>query len=227
MEKQKIIDELTELLNIPQFERIIYHKVEELKTYLRDEISLYKNLKKDFQKAAYGNMRVFENKEQIRSQTYRFELDRNEDNQWISTEIEPSPPSRSDISDIIPQEIVEYITGFKSNPTKIETVNNFTLPALRGRMFNLRFAKYSDNHALGTIIEIQQKKESSPLSAELNNLMDINDYYKEDTVELNYRELMYYMEKFPAFKEHVFSEFFMRWKPLIDEKLLKLATVTK
>jgi len=222
MEKQKIIDELTELLNIPQFERIIYHKVEELKTYLRDEVSLYKNLKKDFQKAAYGNMRVFENEEQIRSQTYRFELDKNEDNQWVSTEIEPSPPSRSDINDIIPPGIVEYITGFKSNPTKIETVNNFTLPALRGRMYNLRFAKYSDNHALGTITEIQQKKESSPLSAELDNLMDINDYYKEDTVELNYKELMYYMEKFPAFKEHVFSEFFMRWKPLIDEKLLKL-----
>jgi hypothetical protein len=222
MEKQKIIDELTELLNIPQFERIIYHKIEELKTYFRDEISLYTNLKKDFQKAAYGNMQIFENEEHIRSQTYRFELDRNEDNLWIPTEIEPPPPSMSEISNIIPPEIIEYITNFKSNPTKIETINNFTLPTLRGKMYNLRFAKYSDHHALGTITEIRTKKETQHQGAEADNLVDINDYYKEDTVELNYKELMYYMEKFPAFKEHVFSEFFMRWKPLIDEKLLKL-----
>jgi hypothetical protein len=86
----------------------------------------------------------------------------------------------------------------------------------------LRFAKYSDHHVLGTITEIRTKKESPHPTAETNNIVDINDFYKEDTVELNYKELMYYMEKFPAFKEHVFSEFFMRWKPLIDEKLLKL-----
>ena len=222
MEKQRIIDELTELLNIPQFERIIYHKIEELKMYFRDEISLYNNLKKDFQKAAYGNMQIYENAEQIRSQTYRFELDKNEDNVWIPTEIEPSPPSRSEIDDIIPTEIIEYITHFKSNPTKIETINNFTLPALKGKIYDLRFAKYSDHHALGTITEIRTKKEIPYPDAETDNIVDINDFYKEDTVELNYKELMYYMEKFPAFKEHVFSEFFMRWKPLIDEKLLKL-----
>jgi hypothetical protein len=222
MEKQRIIDELTELLNIPQFERIIYHKIEELKMYFRDEISLYNNLKKDFQKAAYGNMQIYENAEQIRSQTYRFELDKNENNVWIPTEIEPSPPSMSEINNIIPPEVIEYITHFKSNPTKIETINNFTLPALRGKIYNLRFAKYSDHHALGTITEIRTKKESPHPAAETDNIVDINDFYKKDTVELNYKELMYYMEKFPAFKEHVFSEFFMRWKPLIDEKLLKL-----
>jgi hypothetical protein len=97
---------------------------------------------------------------------------------------------------------------------------------LKGRIFNLRFTRYSDYHLLGAITEIQSQVSDAPVDSamgkELDNLVDINDYYKNDNAELNYKELMYYMEKYPAFREHIFSEFFMKWKPLIDGKLLKL-----
>jgi hypothetical protein len=119
-------------------------------------------------------------------------------------------------------EVINYISGFKPNPTKIETENNLVLPSLKGRAFNLRFAIYSDSHALGTISEIKKPRKTKTVSEEGDNLVDINDFYKKDTLELNYKELMYYMEKFPAFREHIFSEFFMRWKPLIDVQLLRL-----
>lgn len=224
MEKQKLMDELDELLNIPQFERIIYHKVEELKSFLRDEVSLYRSLKKDFRKAAYGEMQLWEGSDQkrIQTQTYRFQLDKDAENRWVPTDIEPHLPPGFDVYDIIPMEIINYISGFKANPTKIEAVNQLTLPQLKGRVFNLRFAIYSDSHALGTISELKKPRESKVPGDEGDNLLDINDYYKNDALELNYKELMYYMEKFPAFKEHVFSEFFMRWKPLIDVQLLPL-----
>jgi hypothetical protein len=224
MEKQKLMDELDELLNIPQFERIIYHKVEELKTFLRDEISLYQSLKKDFRKAAYGDMQVWDGGEhpRIQTQTYRFQLDRDDENRWVPTDIEPHLPPGYDVYDIIPMEIIDHISGFKPNPTKIETVNQLVLPQLKGRAFNLRFAVYSDFHAMGTITEIKKPRERTVSDEEGDNLVDISDYYKKDALELNYKELMYYMEKFPAFKEHVFSEFFMRWKPLIDVQLLPL-----
>jgi hypothetical protein len=229
MEKQKLLQELAELLNIPQIERIIAHKLEETKNLYKEEIDLYLNLRNNFQKTAYGNMYVCEGREQEAQTTfptYRFELDKDKNNNWKITDIEPPLPPGYHLHDIIPSLIIEYMASFEINPTMIETATHFTHPKLKGRTFNLRFTRYSDYHLLGTITEIRtQVKDTaseSPMEKEFNNLVDISDYYRNDAVELNYKELMYYMEKYPAFREHIFSEFFMRWKPLIDENLLSL-----
>lgn len=229
MEKQKLLQELGELLNIPQIERIIAHKLEEAKNFYKDEIDLYLSLRNNFRKTAYGNMYVYEGMEQETPQTfptYRFELDKDKQNTWNLTEIEPALPPGYHINDIFPPLIIEYMTSFEIHPTRIETATHFTHPKLQGRTFNLRFTRYSDYHLLGTITEIQTQvndaHSASTMERELDNLVDINDYYKNDNAELNYKELMYYMEKYPAFREHIFSEFFMKWKPLIDGKLLKL-----
>ncbi|MDQ1350269.1 MAG: hypothetical protein QG657_570 [Acidobacteriota bacterium] len=229
MEKQQLLEELGELLNIPQIERIIAHKLEEVKDVYKDEIDLYLSLRNDFRKTAYGNMYVWGKTEKEISHTfptYRFELDKEKDNTWKITDIEPSLPPGYHLRDIFPPLIIEYMTSFEIHPTRIETAAHFTHPKLKGRTFNLRFTRYSEYHLLGTITEIQTQEEetpsAAPLERELDNLVDINDYYKNDNAEMNYKELMYYMEKYPAFREHVFSEFFMKWKPLIDGKLLKL-----
>jgi hypothetical protein len=229
MQKQKILDELNELMNIPQFERIIHHKIKELKIYLRDEISLYQELKEDFQKAAYGDMQVcdeMEPKKRHPRETYRFELDKQEGGGWNIVEIEPSPPADFTMDDIIPPLIVDYMTSFKTHPTRIETAHRFTHPQLADRVFHLRFAKYSNYHLLGTITEIETQAQGIVSESETSegpgNVLHINDYYKKDTLELNYKELMYYMEKYLPFREHIFAEFFMKWKPLLDKGLLEL-----
>jgi len=223
MGKKEILDELDELLNIPQFERIIFHKIEELKTYLRDEISLYQDLKEGFRGAAYGKMHIYEERGQKKSLTYRFQLDKDADGQWKITDIDPSLPPGIKTDDVVPPLLIKYMDSFSANATKIETVPDFSHPDLEGRAFFLRFAKYSDRHLMGTVTEIKPKGEAPSPDSESEKLMDINDYYKRDDMGFNYKALMYYMEKFPALKEHIFSEFFMRWKPLIDKKLLKLS----
>lgn len=221
MGKKEILDELDELLNIPQFERIIFHKIEELKTYLREEISLYRDLKEDFRSAAYGKMHVYEEVKQKKSLTYRFQMDKDTDEKWKITDIEPSPHSTTKIDEILPPLIIKYMASFTTNATRIETVSNFSHPRLEGRTFFLRFAKYSDNHLMGTVTEAQGNSDTGPTDSESGKLVDINDSYKRDDIKFNYRELTHYMEKFPALKEHIFSEFFMRWKPLIDKDLLR------
>jgi hypothetical protein len=232
MQKQIILDELNELLNIPQAERIIHHKIKELKVYLRDEISLYQELKEDFRKATYGNMQVchqveVEPENSPPRKTFRFELDREESGGWNIVEIEPSLPAGLGMADIIPPLIVNYMTSFETHPTRIETVHRFTHPQLHGRVYRLRFAKYSDYHLLGTITEIENQAQGegavpgSETDDETGNILNINDYYKNNTLELNYKQLMYYMEKYHSFREHIFSEFFMKWKPLLDRDLLE------
>jgi hypothetical protein len=223
MGKKEMLEELDDLLSIPQIDRIIYHKIEELKTYFKDEVTLYMNLKEGFRKTAYGNMQIYEETEPKKNQTYQLQLDRNEDDEWEITDIDPSPGYGINPNEIVPPMLISYMTSFKANPTKIEIVSNFTHPNLRGRVFHLRFAKYSDRHLLGTVTEVQaETEETSRSDSETAKIVEINDYYKGDASEFNYRELMYYMEKFPALKEHIFSEFFMRWKPLIDQNILRL-----
>lgn len=59
MGKTVDIGEFIELLNIPQLERIFYHKIEEQKSLLRNEIASYKKLKRDFRSEAYGAIQLF------------------------------------------------------------------------------------------------------------------------------------------------------------------------
>ncbi|MCP5104769.1 MAG: hypothetical protein GY950_15395, partial [bacterium] len=147
---------------------------------------------------------------------------------WIPGGIEPFLPSDSDIYDIVPPVIIEYMIRVDVNPTKIESRSAFQHPQLGSRKFNFRFAKFSPYHILGTIAEIKvENKETQPGTAErksgLENVVAINDYIERKAQNADYDELKYYMKKYPEFEEHIFSEFYMRWKPLIDRKLLDLS----
>lgn len=218
-----MLEELDDLLSIPQIDRIIFHKIEELKSYFEDEVSLYMNLKDGFRKAAYGNMQVCEGEELEKNQTYQFRLDRDESGEWHITDIEPNLRQGTELNDILPEEIINFMTSFRPNPSKIEIVQNYTHPALKGRGFRLRFAKYSDRHLLGIITEVQAGTEAPPAEVPAGTkVVEINDFYQNENPEFNYRELKYYMENFPGFKDHILSEFFLRWKPLIDQNILRL-----
>lgn len=223
MGKQELLDELNELLSIPQFERIVFHKVEELKLYLKDEVALYRDLKKSFKTSAYGDMQICGDTEDKVSQTYHFELNRNGKGEWIPTEVEPPPPPGRDIYDIIPEEIIEYISSFKTVSNKIETRRDFSFPTLKGEKFELRFAKYSDDHALGTVRCHRTGGENSDEKEEFDHIAEIYNYTeREIDDEGSYKELFYYMQKYPALKTYFFTDFHMKMKPLIVGNLVEI-----
>ncbi len=118
MDSEVEIKELFELLNILEFEKILYGEAEALKKLLEDKINFYKNIKKNF-------------------------------------------PDHLDS---------RFPVGAESVPGGTE--------------------------------------------------MYISDRYKKKTESANYNELISYMERFPQFKDRIFSEFFMKWKPLIDNGLI-------
>lgn len=119
MDSEVEIKELFELLNILEFEKILFNEAEALKKLLEDKIDFYKNIKKNF-----------------------------------------------------PEEISGVAGG--------------------------------------------EGADGSSPEAE----MYISDRYKKKTESANYNELISYMERFPQFKDRIFSEFFMKWKPLIDNGLI-------
>ncbi|MCP4218195.1 MAG: hypothetical protein GY765_26395 [bacterium] len=220
MDPQQLLAEITELVNIPPVGVILYHKAQELKELNRDELELYRKLKKSFRRDAYGRMQVLQDKTSGSPPTYCFQLDKSVDNMWQVTEIEPYPPPNRPIGNILPSPIVKYMTAFRPNPAQIEENASFALNNLKGRLFNLRFVRYSDTQVLGSISDISELQDMPAPRDPENNLVDINEYYTGKSTEHDYNDLMAYMEHYPEFKEHIFSEFFLKWKPLLDRKLL-------
>jgi hypothetical protein len=226
MKKQVILDQLNELLNIPQLERIVFHKMEELKLYFKDEIKRYRDLKEYFKKNAYGDMEILEAKKELgkKIQAYHFELYCPIDGTWLATSIEPSPPSGYEIYDIIPEKIVEYIGSFTTTPGKIERLEKFSLPTLKEKTFDLTFTKYSEWHALGTIRSCKTPTGDSTKDEKPDHMSEIYYYDKKDTDKGDYKELFYYMQKYPPLRHYFFTEFHMKVKPLIVGELVEITS---
>jgi hypothetical protein len=224
MKKQVILDQLNELLNIPQLERIIFHKMEELQLYFKDEIKRYRDLKEYFKKAAYGRMEILEaNKEMAKkNQTYHFELHCPTDSPWQATSIEPSPPPGYEIYDIIPEKIVEYIGNFTTTPGKIEKLATLSLPTLTGKAFDLTFTQYSQWHVLGAIRSFNIPTGDNTTDKKPNHMTEIYNYNKKDADKGDYKELFYYMQKYPPLRHYFFTEFHMKVKPLIVGDLVEI-----
>lgn len=222
--KQDLLDELNELLNVPQVERIMYHKILELKTFLHDEIQRYQELREQFKRSAYGDMEVIEVADAAggRPATYHFQLDLHYQNQWKATLVAPSPPPGKETYDILPDELVEYISSFKTEPQTITKQEKLTLPALKGRVFNLQFIKYSDIFIMGNITTYLETSEEEARKKKTTDLTEIYNYDKRDTDEGSYKELIYYMKKYPALNRYFLTELHMKMKPLIIGKLVNV-----
>lgn len=221
MQKHLLLAELEELLNIPQIERIIFHKLKEMKSIMADEIQLYKRLKHELKNEAYGELQVVEKDSRATgAQPYLFELDRHEDGRWVLANLEPQPPVEYDPRDIVPMPLIDFMTSFKTHAAKIQTVSDFSHHSLKGRLFHLRFARFSEFHLMGTVTELERAGESS---ANEDNIVQISDLYKKKSNDLKNREIAFYMDKYPAFRQHVFSMFYMKWKPVLDKQLVDLS----
>lgn len=240
-DKQEVIKEFSELINVPQFERIIIHKINELKELFSEEIELYRNIKDNFSenssaapldnKAPAAALPPVNGGDPVRFiSQYSFQLDRDPGGEWLPACIDPPPPISP--GEIVPPEIIKYIATFEPNPGKIEIRKNFTLPSLDGRYFDLNFTRYSHHHALGMIAEHKiipftprRTNNTAPAPCEtnavVNNIININDTNSKSPEKGDFRSLIYYMEQFPALKKHIFTEFFMKWKPLIDNRLIE------
>lgn len=221
MDKQERIKEIIELMNIPEFEKLINIKIEELKIILAKKVKLYYKLKNEFKGSNQEDgLQLFEDGSVDRSkQTYFFELNRIEDSsnklgyQWILKKIDPEP--EADIEEIIPSEVIAIIGRHKTNPTKIE-FDEFYSKSLE-KKFDIKSIKYNDSRVFGTIRTIREDKKvkESQLDDKSDTItLDVHQEKKEN--EKKYTELFRYMEKYPEIKDHIFTYFYMIQKPVVD-----------
>ncbi len=230
MSREKLLKLLPEVLYIPQIERLIYHKIEELGFYWKDEVDHYRKIKAELKRGVPGNLAIWENEkynEQGNKYIYHFELYQEEDGHWITSNLYPEPPEGFEANDILPEEIVTYIGTFNTETGNLESKKGLTIPGREEQVFDFRFVKYYSNHILG-VVEFNHipgpiNSAASPKPAEENDktdpVADLFANFKPSEGDLdNYKELFYYMQKYPSLKNYFFTEFNVKIKPLVMAK---------
>jgi hypothetical protein len=214
MPKQEVLDELEELLNIPQFEKMIFHRIGELKLYFEDEISCYRELRKQFKKLAYGKLSAkSEDKTQPRDDAFFFVLDEGKNSLWQVAEIAPPPRGGCTIQDILPAELIRIIVTKTAEPPgkEIQTIENLSLPVLDGMLIDLAFSGYSPTHILGVITRRPVTAHAVPGNTRENDAG--NDY----PISRNY------MRGRPDVCSYFLMEFYTKIRPIVGGRSRKPA----
>ena len=201
----ELVEEIKDLLDIPEVERIIHHKVKEVKDLLSKNIHLYRDLEESLLEAKPpkkpGKMNLC---------GHRFELTLIGKRTWI-----PSIPNfRGDcgIYDIIPQEVIDFIVKYKAKPGMPIMLRGFAFPGLKERKFDLAFEKIKPTRFTGIINEHGGVKKT----------IEIENYESQADVQEKYsriKELNRCLLKNEDYYSHVTTEFECRWRPLLESIL--------
>lgn len=200
MNRKQMLREIEDLLRIPTFERIFYHKVQELKE------NVSRNPEQYFE--------ILEKQEQERK-TYPFglidfELHLFGKSIWI-----PVLPGKDfDAYELISDEIVDYIVRIETEPGMPNMRNNVSFEDGR-KTVDLTFIKYDADLYSGTIFFKQSGEDAEPGAFPVSRSRELGDPAdKIYTLKL----LFQYLWENEEFLKCIFSEFRLRWKPLIDSE---------
>jgi hypothetical protein len=187
VDKNQLLKEIEDLINIRNFRLSMFHKVEELKDIYRPDIEKYKQItamiepEKDKMKAP----KSFDG--------HSFEIFRR-GKRWT--------PSID-----IPQVIIDFIVNSHIKPGIPKMDRRLKFQGLKGQ-YTLTFEKKDDGHFTTGTIQIE-KDAAAPPGGNLIVLQSAP--HKND-----FKEFLFYLTTNKSLYEYVMSEFLFKWKPAID-----------
>jgi hypothetical protein len=226
---ERLIDEIRELAEIPEFKKSLLHKINELKVLLSDDIECQREInemlcqrKSNEKHETHGKIGNIKGKP--------FHLNRIGEDTWIPTIPgisdggEDSQVCDFDIFAIIPMSIIKFITHYEGKKREPVMLPGLTLPDLKGRSFNLIFEKQSEDCFTGFIHEIESSSEEATAKKEkaFKIANQIDSMGKREHQFKNIKQLNQYLLKNDSYYLHVISDFLTRWKPLIDSQHLEI-----
>jgi hypothetical protein len=142
----ELIEELKDLVEIPEIERILHHKVEEIKTILSKNIHLYRDIEESLLE-----VKPPKNPGKMHLYGQLFELTLFGKKTWIPSI--PYQPNDCDIYAIIPREIIDFIVKHESQSGMPILLPGLKFPGLKERQFDLTFEKINNKRFTGIIYE--------------------------------------------------------------------------
>jgi len=209
MNRKQLLLEIEDLSRIPGFERIFYHKVKELKENISRNPGHYFEIleKQERERQAYPEGEI------------EFELHRFGKSVWIPVLHDNDFCAYEFVTD----EIIDYIIGIEAAPGMPHMRNNISIEEGR-KIIDLAFTKHGADHYSGTLVYRQWNAEhSTPDTPGILDECPGGPLDKADKVRV-LKLLFQYLWENDAFLDRMFSEFRVRWKPLIDSEVLSTAT---
>lgn len=205
MNRKQLLREIEDLARIPGFERIFYHKVKELKENVSRNPGHYFEIleTQDHERKSYPVGKI------------EFELHMFGKSTWIPVLLESDFCAYEFVTD----EIIDYILGIETAPGMPHMRSN--IPVEEGKKtIDLTFTKHGNDYYSGTVAYKETgKEEPGPdiPAARFGEPVDGTD--KVQVLKL----LFHYLWENEAFLDRMFSEFRLRWKPLIDSEVITTA----
>lgn len=218
MDRTQIIELFLELMNFPKVMELMELELRRLELTLGEQLSDYRRLRESFKKAVFRQLLVHEGGSPPDEPMYWFEISRTGKDRWEVTDIEPPLPEGVDMGYVVPAGFIDMVAGFETSEEEIrEHQGEFDTPSGR-QEFQVRFAKYTDDNAMGTIREVDSTDSTEPASARKLEVIHTGTDYSQSDDEKNFGQLFYYMKKYPDLKKYILDEFFTVLKPLFDRK---------
>ena len=207
MEHEKIIQDAKELLKFPNIGKSLFHKIEELKGILSENIEKYCPLIEKHPQRQTGHTPV----------GTRFELRRISEKLWIPS---ISENRSSNAYEVIPQPIIDYIVNHREKTGVIEMKPGLRFPDIPGQVFDLIFEKSSPKYIWGIIQKCQESisefiyPNRQAVKSASQDVGENSD--KQEVLKL----VLFYLLNNREYYTHVTAEFLYHWKPLIDSQLI-------
>lgn len=205
MNKLELIEEFSDLINIPQFYKIIVHKINELKLMFSDEIASYLDIKESISRDIRNKKKSYDTRHVDHSEIYKFELFLSEDGRWIPSKFEPPIPNNLDPYTIIPLEVIRHISQYTPDPSRIEKVKKVLKDKTGKKIYEISFSRFSHHFIIGVICEVSEINRSYKKTEK--KIININESYTLSSDERSYSELIKNMERYPELKNHIFAEY--------------------
>jgi hypothetical protein len=192
MNPDSLLEDIGELIQIPEIFQIIHHKVEELKGLYTDNIEYYKELG------------LVETKSPPSFDGESFQITR-KGKKW-ETSID------------IPQVIVDFIVNSDIKPGIPMMKRRLQFPGISGR-YTITFEMQDDSTITGTIqVEVEKdgkEKTTAAPPAPGSHLKVLQQTPQKD----DFKEFLFYLLSNKGLYEYVIKVFRLRWKPAIDYQL--------
>jgi hypothetical protein len=180
--REQLLEEVAELIQIPEVGQRLHHKIEELKELYRNNLGYYHEIgliKTDFSSESFDGKPF---------------LITRRGKQWEK-------------SINIPQQIVDYVVKSEIEPGLTKMERGVKFPGLTGK-YTITLEKL-DNRRITGIIKIEKTTPGSQL-----DLQPLPPAREDD-----FMEFIFYLTTNRALYEQIMTDFRLRWKPAIDNRL--------
>ncbi|MDQ1350994.1 MAG: hypothetical protein QG657_1296 [Acidobacteriota bacterium] len=206
-EKEILLREVADILNIKELGDILEQKILELKAIASKFVNTLREDPKP-EKNEYSNF----------SQEFpglEFELDRFGKSFWVPTL--PSRPGASIVSDAFPAEIMDYIRKQPMDNDIINLAKSLRFARHKDVLFDLVFVLNGPNHISGVL---HKRRDPAPDEPAVNEvaLGDPDDIAESLNDDEDLRLLFRYLMESRDFYNYVRSELYYRWKPFLDQQ---------